>query len=100
MLSIAARNAIILTTIASMGIGLAVFLFVDTATTEHSLSEAAFRGAFTSVMASFEVFLVGQLRAIRAVADSVATHGSMPSFATFDRVSASILPLSPPGPLI
>lgn len=81
------RNPIILVTIAALGIGLAVFLFLETATTERSLSEAAFRGAFVSVMASFQVYMTGQLKAVRAVADSLATHGSMPNYAVFARVS-------------
>lgn len=81
-----ARKYVILGVICALGAGLAAFLFLETAHTEYSLSEAAFRGTFTSSMSDFAVFMTGQLRAIRAVADSLATHGSLPDFQTTSRV--------------
>lgn len=81
------QNIVILCTICALGAALAAFLFVETANTEYSLAEAAFRGAFTSVMSNFAVFMTGQLRAIRGVADGLSTHGTIPDYATFNRVS-------------
>lgn len=65
--------------IAALGAVVTWYLYNDTALSEMAFSKNAFRGSFASVLVAFRAFLVGQTRALCAVADALTTHQSLPS---------------------
>ena len=69
--------------IVAAGCVLSGFFYTELSANEASLSRESFRGAFSYVQKSITNYFVSQIRAIRAVADSVKSHGTLPSQDTF-----------------
>lgn len=78
---------VIFVIVAAVGTGFALFLWRDAKASEFDLSKQSFRASYTSMLETFESFITGQLRAIKAIADGVTAQKAPITPVVFDRVS-------------
>lgn len=77
--------------IVTLGSVVTGLLYNDVVTSEQSLAQEAFKGAFVVVVKGFETFMLSSVRAVCAIADAVATHSqpiSVQDFAQVGRAGA------------
>lgn len=98
------RVALLVLVAAVGGVGTAL-LYHDVESSERALSRAAFKGLFSVVLESFASYMLTQLVALSAIADSVGTDAAEPSVEKFNtvrnqaRAQGGTLGLPLPAPL-
>lgn len=81
------RAAVLACIVATIA-GITAYLYVQTAHYEASVAESSFRGRFASYGVTMQDYTRGLLRGLRGVADSVNSHGSLPSTEAYAKASA------------
>ena len=76
--------------VAGVVAGVTAYLYLQMVKYENNVADSAFKGRFESYGPEFVAYWTGLLRGLRAVADGLSSHGTLPSSATFVRVCTSL----------
>ena len=80
-------KVLIVFAIGAVGTGLTALFYTATVANENDVARSTVKATFNTFLDSFQSFTLSQMRSIRAVADAMSTHGSLPPLSVMHTVS-------------